>query len=222
MNRKLVVFDFDGTLVDFMDSFESAVVEFSMARSIPYDVKKLTLGYVDPKKNDLGWGVPFDDQEDLLEELSNFMKMETTERQRFIPPLFSKMGEALDELAEQHELGIVTARNRESLNVVLNHHKILHHFPNMRTLNCARERGYPIKPAPDALYCLLKDTKHTLDDVIMVGDTTADIDMANAAGVKSIAVAWGLHPRERLLQSKPSMMAETIGDLPRIIKELFN
>jgi phosphoglycolate phosphatase len=36
------------------------------------------------------------------------------------------------------------------------------------------------------------------DDTIMIGDTTYDIDMALAAGVRAIGVAWGYHPIEAL------------------------
>ena len=222
MSRKLVVFDFDGTLVDFRQAFKEGLVEFSETRKLPYDVDKMTVGYVDPDRNDLGWGIPLDQQKAMINELSRFMMVETSERQRFIPPLFAGIQDALLKLAETFDLSIVTARHRDSLMSILNHHRMGSHFPNLRTLDCANERGYPIKPAPDALYCLLKDTKHGFDDVVMVGDTTADVDMANAAGVKSIAVAWGLHPRERLMQSKPTIMAETVGDLPRLVKDLFN
>jgi phosphoglycolate phosphatase len=33
----------------------------------------------------------------------------------------------------------------------------------------------------------------------MVGDTTFDIEMAAAAGVRSVAVSWGYHPVPALL-----------------------
>ena len=36
------------------------------------------------------------------------------------------------------------------------------------------------------------------DDLIMVGDTTYDLEMARAAGVRAIGVDWGHHPRSEL------------------------
>ena len=32
----------------------------------------------------------------------------------------------------------------------------------------------------------------------MIGDTTFDMDMARAAGIKTIGVSWGYHPTESL------------------------
>ena len=222
MNRKLVVFDFDGTLVDFIHAFSIALAEFSHARNLPHDLAKMSAGYIDPYKYDLGWGLPLDRQKPLHDALMDYILEETIANKRFIPPLFDGAKSVLEELAQSYDFAVVTARDRPTLHAIMDYHQIKNHFQAIRTLCCTRERGYNLKPAPDAIYCLLKDTKHMLDDVIMVGDTTADIDMANAAGVKSIAVAWGLHPRERLAASNPTIMLDSVNDLPAAISKLFN
>ena len=52
------------------------------------------------------------------------------------------------------------------------------------------------KPHPDLLHAIMKATG--TEDLVMIGDTTYDLEMAHAAGVKAIGVTWGHHSAERL------------------------
>ena len=52
------------------------------------------------------------------------------------------------------------------------------------------------KPHPDMLLALMEQTGET--DLGMIGDTTFDLEMAQAAGALPIGVSWGHHPVERL------------------------
>ena len=57
------------------------------------------------------------------------------------------------------------------------------------------------KPHPDMLHAIKEATG--TKDLVMVGDTTYDLEMAHAAGVKAIGVSWGHHSVERLLKWAP-------------------
>ena len=46
-----------------------------------------------------------------------------------------------------------------------------------------------------------------------IGDTTGDIVEARAAGVRTVAVTWGWHSRERLVAAHPDFLVETPEDL---------
>jgi phosphoglycolate phosphatase len=48
---------------------------------------------------------------------------------------------------------------------------------------------------------------------MMVGDTEYDLSMAVAAGVAPIAVSYGVHERERLLQHQPLACLDNISEL---------
>ena len=52
------------------------------------------------------------------------------------------------------------------------------------------------KPNPDMLHAIMDATG--TKDLVMIGDTTYDLEMAHAAGVKAIGVSWGHHTPERL------------------------
>ncbi len=54
------------------------------------------------------------------------------------------------------------------------------------------------KPAPDMILEALRRSGHSADEAVMVGDTTFDLEMADAAGVRAIAVGWGAHSAQKL------------------------
>ncbi|MCX5820038.1 MAG: HAD family hydrolase [Deltaproteobacteria bacterium] len=49
-----------------------------------------------------------------------------------------------------------------------------------------------------------------------IGDTTGDIVEARAAGVRTVAVTWGWHSRERLVAAHPDFLVDTPEGLLRI------
>jgi phosphoglycolate phosphatase len=49
-----------------------------------------------------------------------------------------------------------------------------------------------------------------------IGDTTGDIVEARAAGVRTVAVTWGWHSRERLVAAHPDFLVETPEGLLKI------
>lgn len=54
-------------------------------------------------------------------------------------------------------------------------------------------------------------------DTVMIGDTTYDIDMARAAGVSAIGVAWGYHSVAELTNAGAHRIIESFTDLPAAI-----
>ena len=56
-------------------------------------------------------------------------------------------------------------------------------------------------------------------DTGMIGDTSFDMDMAAAAGVRGIGVGWGYHGRERL--SAASVLIEDFAGLRPVLNEMW-
>jgi HAD superfamily hydrolase (TIGR01509 family) len=63
------------------------------------------------------------------------------------------------------------------------------------------------KPDPESLHRIMALTGHTADDLLMIGDTPFDLDMASAAGVPSIAVGHGFYSAEALAACGPRAYA---------------
>lgn len=105
----------------------------------------------------------------------------------------------LIELAGQgYTLAVATGKARRGLDRIFKHTNVAHLFSASR---CADESGS--KPHPQMLFDILKETGHDKDAAIMVGDTEYDLQMANEAGMASLAVSYGAHERQRLLNHKP-------------------
>lgn len=77
------------------------------------------------------------------------------------------------------------------------------------------------RPAPDLIRAAMRLAG--IEDagaVMAVGDTTADLDAAAAAGVGwSVAVLTGAHSRDRLARHPHSVILESIGSLPEWMAE---
>ena len=68
------------------------------------------------------------------------------------------------------------------------------------------------KPNPDLLYSIMKITG--TKDLVMIGDTTYDLEMAHSAGVKGIGVSWGHHNPEELRKWSPvANSVEELGEM---------
>jgi phosphoglycolate phosphatase len=52
----------------------------------------------------------------------------------------------------------------------------------------------------------------------MIGDTAYDIEMARAAGVRAIGVAWGYHAAEELLAAGAEAVARDATHLQELLQ----
>ena len=74
------------------------------------------------------------------------------------------------------------------------------------------------KPSPDMLNKLLDRSGVDAQDAIMVGDTTHDLKMAKAAGIKSVGVSYGVHHVDELTECNPHDIAHDVRHLMSILK----
>ena len=73
------------------------------------------------------------------------------------------------------------------------------------------------KPHPESLHLLQRLTGLAPDDLLMVGDTPFDLDMAREAGVPSLAVGHGFYPQSALAACGPRGYAEDTAALREIL-----
>jgi len=59
--------------------------------------------------------------------------------------------------------------------------------------------GMPHKPDPTGALEIAANLATLPENCLLIGDSTMDLDTAQNAGMKSIAVTWGYHDRERLV-----------------------
>ncbi|MFY8119815.1 MAG: HAD family hydrolase [Burkholderiaceae bacterium] len=71
------------------------------------------------------------------------------------------------------------------------------------------------KPHPAMLLELADEFGVAPARVLMVGDTTHDLQMAAAARAEAVGVTYGAHPREQLAACQPMALVDSVAELRR-------
>ena len=207
---QLLVFDWDGTLID---SAAAIVESLQMACT---DIG-LRCPSAERARHIIGLGL-----QDALRELApelderDYGRLVARYRVHFLvrdaqTALFPGIEEGLARLrARGHLLAIATGKSRRGLERALDHTGLRAHFTASR---CADE-GHS-KPHPGMLEAVMSELCIAQESTLMIGDTTHDLKMAANAGVRSVAVAYGAHPREALAAACPEVCVDSVDELFR-------
>jgi len=90
-------------------------------------------------------------------------------------------------------LGVATGKSKQGLDLLLDAHDLRRFFATLQHADL-----HPSKPHPAMIHAALSETGVEASDAVMVGDSSFDMDMAQAAGIAGIGVAWGYQPASRL------------------------
>ena len=192
MNKKLILFDYDGTIVDSAKMIVKGAIEaFRMCGLPDPDPNKVRENIGQPLATALDAYAP-KGYEVNPEMISNAYRKWYAEQGRLglqDEPLYPGMIELINDLKNHKEfyIGVATNKSRIALNNGLNKHNLNGIFDITLTM----EEANP-KPDPDmAIQAMLKlniDKKST----VIVGDTINDIGLGVNAGINSIGVALSL------------------------------
>ncbi|WP_188063144.1 HAD-IA family hydrolase [Sphingobium sp. KCTC 72723] len=194
----LVVFDCDGTLVDSQHSICTAMVRaFEEAKLTPPDRPAIlsVVGLSLPRA--MARLLP-DADADFHDHLSDRYKLAFQAMRRaegVCEPLYPGIADLVAQLdAAGWLLGVATGKSDRGLNLCLTHHGIIDRFVTLQTAD-----RHPSKPHPAMLLAAMAEAGAAPETTVMIGDTSFDIDMGVAAGVRSIGVGWGYHPPADLI-----------------------
>lgn len=74
------------------------------------------------------------------------------------------------------------------------------------------------KPDPEMGQVIMREFGVSAQRAVMVGDTTHDLLMAKAAGMRSIAVTYGVHSVQELKSADPTWIADTFDDVLKCVQ----
>ena len=207
---RLVIFDWDGTLLDSVGS----IVECTQ---VALDELGVTTVPESTIRQVLGLGL-----RETVEVLCPgcdddlFTRVVETYRKHWFggystrPVLFSGVRETLDELSRRgYLLAVATAKGRIGLDADLRATGLAGRFVATRTITEA-----PSKPAPGMVLDILDELGVSAPEAVVVGDTTHDLRMAANAGVAAVAVCSGSHPRAELEALEPAGCLASAVELP--------
>jgi phosphoglycolate phosphatase len=131
--------------------------------------------------------------------------------------LFDGVREALEALrARGVRMAIATGKTRTGLARALDRAGLREYFAALR---CA-DQTHP-KPHPAMLLELAAELDAPAARLLMVGDTSHDLQMAESAGAGAVGVAFGAHPRVELERMNPLAIFDTPAQLHRWLLEHF-
>ncbi|BBE50089.1 5'-nucleotidase [Ferriphaselus amnicola] len=119
-------------------------------------------------------------------------------------PLYAGAQQTLQELqAANYLLAVATGKNRNGLDRVLDSSGLRHYFHATRTADETQS-----KPHPAMLIELMDELKVQPERVLMIGDTTHDLQLALNAGVDALGMTHGAHPEETLRALEPLALVD--------------
>lgn len=205
---ELVVFDWDGTLVDSTRAITEAIRASAADLGLQVPSRErashvIGLGLLDAIHHAVP-DLPRARVPDFVERYRHhFLKEDALLRP------FEGIPDLLAELSTMGiALAIATGKSRAGLNRALEQTAWTRHFLSSR---CADE-GAP-KPDPWMLRDLCEELGVEPARAVMIGDTTHDLRMAAAAGAPAVAVSYGAHPVEELLALAPAACVHSVDQL---------
>lgn len=217
---RLVVFDVDGTLIDSQHVILAAMRQAFARIDAPPPPDADILGIVGLSLPEamavLAPHLSLDDRT-LLGTHYRASFMEQRAQGLDQPPLYPGAQAALLRLDARPGtiLGVATGKARRGLDHVFATHGLARFFATAQTADL-----HPSKPHPAMLVAALAETGCDPARAVMVGDTEFDMAMGRTAGVSTIGVAWGYHPRARLEASGAQTIIAAFGELDAALDAL--
>jgi len=210
---KLIAWDFDGTLVDSRPLIEAGMAHALDALGQPRSVMAEWLKYV---------GLPVEagirntfsplglDYDTVLKAYRSYGHLEN---EHLLQP-FEGIPELLGELqARGQRMAVATSKRRVPLLRQMARWGWEVYFDPIITPDEVTHG----KPHPESLEKMRAMTGLAPEDILMVGDTPFDLDMASAAGVPSLAVGHGFYAQEALAACGPRAYAPDTAALRDIL-----
>lgn len=202
---KLLLFDFDGVLVDSLDVYEKTVTDCLMAIGQPLSRGReefLEL-FEDNFYTSLAEkGVDMDKfmraSIDILAKV-NYAEMKP----------FEAMRPVLRALKKNHPMVVISSNDTPTILEALR----LYDFEGIFDDVLGSDFMFSKK---DKILHVIKKYSVGLEDIYYIGDTTGDIKEGRQAGVKTVGVTWGWHPKDLMAAAAPDYLFDRPEDLLRL------
>ncbi len=198
-DKKAVIFDLDGTLIDSMWMWESIDVEY---------LGKFGIGYEKDIQEQIE-GMSFSETAiyfkerfhipDTLEQMKNDWDQLAYEKYRNEVPLKKGALAFLNYLKQRGiKMGIATSNSKTLVEVVLEKHQISSYFDSIHTA-CEVKKG---KPAPDIYLLVARELEVNPKDCLVFEDVPQGIMAGKNAGMTTCAVEDAFSVEQRKIKKE--------------------
>lgn len=215
---RLIVFDLDGTLLNSLEDLADSanwVLEQHGFPTHPVDAYRYFVG--DGVRKLIERILPQEERteariEQCRQEFVAYYKVHMEDK----TSVYEGITELLAEL-KNRGLKIAVATNKVHIAVKPLMEK---YFPEIRFDSMIGQReGVPVKPAPQIMFDILRETGCEPSEALHVGDTATDMQLAHNAGVTPVGVLWGYRPLEELQEAGAKFIIEKPEELLGLVHE---
>jgi len=206
----LIVFDWDGTLIDSAGAIAECIQEAAREMGLAVPDRERARHVIGLGLHaSLRHAVPDLPAERAMEFIACYRRqfLAREEGMRLFPGVVELLGALRD---RGHALAVATGKSRRGLERALDASALRPYFASTR---CADE-SVP-KPDPAMLHELLLELGTEPAQALMIGDTSHDLQMAGAAGVDALAVSYGAHAESSLRALAPRGCVANVEELAR-------
>lgn len=203
----LLVFDWDGTIVDSAAAIVLSLQEACKALNLPIPDDESARSIIGLGMREALFQVVPGITEDQFMPLVDAYRESYAALEKQVV-LFNGVKEGLEQLRNSgFMLAVATGKSRRGLNRGIERAGLQGFFDYTR---CVDE--CPSKPAPDMLYELMDFLNASPDKTLMIGDTTHDLQMALNAKVPSAGMLYGAHSADALIACHPLALFKTFPE----------
>ena len=203
---KVYLFDVDGTLVDSALDICGAiqgVLASTPQNTVSFDFLK---GYIGRHLVDLFQDLfPAYTPEQIDALVAEYRRIYPL-REHASTKAYPGVVDALAKLGGRKSTA--TTKGTPTTRLVLERFGMLPYFDHVQGTD-----GFPAKPSPDVIFKALEGLGAEPKDCLFVGDSPADMEAAQRAGVQSCAVTYGYGQREDLARWQPTFWADDLAEL---------
>ena len=215
---KIIVFDLDGTLLNSLEDLADSanwVLEQHGFPTHPVDAYRYFVG--DGVRKLIERILPQEERTDARieqcrQEFVAYYKVHMEDKTSVYEGITGLLAEL-----KNRGLKIAVATNKVHIAVKPLMEK---YFPEIRFDSMIGQReGVPVKPAPQIMFDILRETGCEPSEALHVGDTATDMQLAHNAGVTPVGVLWGYRPLEELQEAGAKFIIEKPEELLRLVHE---
>jgi len=138
------------------------------------------------------------------------------EQNHSMAALYPGIIEILDILKKRNILlSIYTGKGRDASIITLKKLKIYDYFDLIITGDEVEEH----KPSPEGITLFLEKFNLPKVNVLMVGDSPADIKASRAAGVKVASVIWDAYAKQEVIKLNPDYLFNSVEELKEFLQQ---
>lgn len=208
--KKLILFDFDGTIADTVDTAADILNDLStkygyakVTKEENKAMRDVTIQEMFKMKNVALYKLPF---------MMIDVKKELNKHIVHLKPI-KEMSTILKELKKKdYKLAIITSNSKENVEHFLENNN-LNFFDHIYT-------GTTLFGKAKVIQGFLKKNNIQLEKAIYIGDEIRDIEATKKVGIPIISVTWGLNSRKGLQRFQPEFLIDKPNEILSVLEKM--